>query len=205
MDFYGIFKSVIFLFVLLNPFLIVIYLVDVVKCKPKKDFIKILTQAGFISFIVFSLFAVLGDTIFRNIFNANFSSFQIFGGVIFLLIGIQFVFKGGAAIEGLRGESKHVAGAIAMPIFIGPGTISYSVILGEKLSKTESLISIAITLFLCVSILFILKSVYDKIHQKKEYLVEQYIDIAGRITALLIGTISIEMIMKGTSEWIKYF
>lgn len=195
-------KSILLLFVLLNPFLIIVYLVDVIKKKSLDKFGLILLRAGLISYIVFALFALLGDAIFSELFNARFASFQIFGGIIFLLIAIQFIFKGGAAIEALRGESKHIAGAIAMPIFIGPGTISYSVIIGQKLDKLHALLSIGITVFLCILIIYLLKLTYDRVQDKKEEWVEQYFEIAGRVTAFVIGTISIEMIMQGLSSWI---
>ena len=201
MDVHGIIKSVGLLLVLLNPFLIIVYLIDIVKKKSRNIFLKVLIRAGIISFIVFSLFALLGDSIFSEVFNASFASFQIFGGVIFLLTGIQFIFKGSASIESLRGEFRYVAGAIAMPIFIGPGTVSYSVIIGEQLDKLSSVLAIAITLILCISIIFLLKILHDKIHAKKEELIEQYIDIAGRVIAFLLGTISIELIMTGIQYW----
>ena len=199
-----IIRSVILLLVLLNPFLIIVYLIDIVKKKTTKEFSKILIRAGVISFTVFTLFAILGDTIFSHVFNASFASFQIFGGIVFLLTGIQFVFKGSASIESLRGESKHIAGAIAMPIFIGPGTISYSVIIGERLSKTNATLAIALTVIICISIIMLLKKLHDKIHKKKEELIEQYIDIAGRVIALLLGTVSIELIMSGVIFWINH-
>nr|WP_321450184.1 MarC family protein [uncultured Carboxylicivirga sp.] len=146
---------------------------------------------------------VTGDTIFKSVFNASFASFQIFGGVIFLLTGIQFVFKGSASIESLRGESKYVAGAIAMPIFIGPGTISYSVFIGERLSKPYAVLAIVLAVALCTSIILVLKYLHDKLQAQKEELIEQYIDIAGRVIALLIGTVSIELIMDGLAYWLK--
>jgi small neutral amino acid transporter SnatA (MarC family) len=189
------------LLVLLNPFLLIVYLIDIVKKKTLKTFSAILIRAGIISFIVFSAFAILGDSIFDNVFNARFASFQIFGGIVLLITGLQFVFKGNASIESLRGESRHIAGAIAMPIFIGPGTISYSVIIGEKLDKPSALIAITLAILLCISMIILLKQVHDRIHQKKEELIEKYIDIAGRVIALLIGTISIELIMSGLSYW----
>jgi len=116
---------------------------------------------------------------------------------------VQFVFKGSATIESLRGESKHIAGAIAMPIFIGPGTISYCVIIGERLNKTNALMSIAFSVIICISIIMLLKHLHDRIHKKKEELIEQYIDIAGRVIALLLGTVSIEVIMSGVIYWIN--
>ena len=198
-----ILRSIVLLIVLLNPFLIIVYLVDVIKKKPLKKFGSILIRAGIISVVVFSVFALLGDIIFSSLFQARFASFQIFGGVIFLLIGIQFIFKGSAAIETLRGESKYIAGAIVMPIFIGPGTLSYCIIIGQKLDKIAALLSIGLTVLICISIIYFLKLIYDRIHEQHEELVEKYFDVAGRITALVIGTISIEMIMQGLNSWIQ--
>ena len=64
----------------------------------------------------------------------EFVFFQIFGGIVFLLIGLQFVFRGPNAIEILRGEPDYLAGAFAMPVLIGPGTLSASVVVGNRLS-----------------------------------------------------------------------
>ncbi|GAF05277.1 hypothetical protein JCM21142_94004 [Saccharicrinis fermentans DSM 9555 = JCM 21142] len=49
----------------------------------------------------------------------------------------------------------------------------------------------------------LLKRLHDKIHGKKEELIEQYIDISGRVIALLLGTVSIELIMSGLIFWVK--
>ncbi len=203
MNISGIIKSVTLLLVLLNPFLIIVYLIDIVKKKSQKIFFKILIRAGVISLIVFSLFAILGDSIFKNVFNASFASFQIFGGVIFLITGIHFIFKGSASIESLRGESKYIVGAITMPIFIGPGTISYCVIIGKQLNKFDAILSISLAISLCITVILLLKKIHDFIQTKHEELIEQYIDIAGRVIAFLLGTISIELIMNGIHFWIN--
>ena len=63
---------------------------------------------------------------------AEFASFQIFGGVVFLLIGLQFVFRGPAAIEILNGKSEHLAGAIAMSVLL-KDTLKYLVVLWRYL------------------------------------------------------------------------
>lgn len=193
-----------FLLILLNPFLVIVYLIDIMRKLSFTRFRNVLIRAGIISTLVFILFALLGDVIFSDVIHANFASFQIFGGIVFLLIGLQFVFKGGTAIEGLRGESKYVAGAIAMPILIGPGTISYSVIIGEHLAKIDATLSIIIAITVSVSIMILLKRLHDYIQPKSEELIERYFDISGRITSLVIGTISIDMIMKGINAWMHH-
>lgn len=193
------------LLVLLNPFLVIVYLMDVVE---KLDFIlfsRVLMRAALISLIVFFVFAVLGDAVFSDIVHARFASFQIFGGIIFLLIGIQFVLRGDAAIEVLRGESEQLAGAIAMPVLIGPGTISASVIVGRRHDVLTACAAILLAVFLTVVIMLSLKRLHDYVRPRNEPLVQRYIEITGRITALFIGTVSVEMIMRGIAAWIDIF
>lgn len=191
--------------VLLNPFLLIIYLIDVVEKLDKRQFTVVLIRAGLIATAVFCCFAVLGDAVFSKIMQAEFSSFQIFGGVVFLLIGLQFVFRGPKAIELLRGESMQLTGAIAMPILIGPGTISASVIIGERHDALIACTTVLTSVMISMLIMIALKSLHDYVKPKKEKLIQRYIEISGRVTALFVGTISIEMIMQGLSTWIKKF
>ncbi len=196
-------RSATLMLVLLNPFLVIIYLIDVVQKLEFRAFCGVMLKAAAISLAVFWSFAVLGDAVFSDIVQAEFASFQIFGGIIFLLIGLQFVFKGVTSIEMLRGDSENLAGAIAMPIFIGPGTISASVIAGERHNPMLACGAILLAVGLSVVIMMGLKRMHDYVRPRREPLVQRYIEIAGRITALFVGTISIEMIMRGIGVWMK--
>ncbi len=194
-------RSTALLLVLLNPFLVIVYLIDVLEKLDRRDFTKVLIRAGLISTGVFWAFALLGDAIFSSLVQAEFASFQIFGGVVFLLIGLQFVFRGPTAIEILRGESAHVAGAIAMPVLIGPGTISASVIIGERLDPLPAMAAVALSLIISIVIMIGLKAGHDWVRPRREPLVQRYIEIGGRITALFAGTVAVEMIMTGIQSW----
>ncbi|HAI13107.1 MAG TPA: hypothetical protein DCM28_15475 [Phycisphaerales bacterium] len=198
-----IIQSCLLLFMLLNPFLVILYLIDIIKQHDKKTFAINLIKAGLYSSIIFSVFAVVGDVIFRDIIQAQFASFQIFGGVIFLIIGIQFVLKGTNAIETLRGDMTDVATSIAMPILVGPSTISAAVLMGKKLDPGIAIAAIFGTVFLSVAVMIVLKFIHDKIQTKYESLIQKYIEVAGRILALYIGTISIDMIMRGVTSWLN--
>ncbi|MCA9112189.1 MAG: MarC family protein, partial [Planctomycetaceae bacterium] len=188
-------RSVLLLLALLNPFLVIVYLLDAVETLDRLTFSRVLLRAVLIAGVIFSCFAVAGDVIFSSIIQAEFASFQIFGGVVFLLIGLQFVFRGPTAIEIVRGESKYLAGAIAMPVLIGPGTLSASVIIGKRLSPLAACGAIIIALIISVAVMILLKSLYDYVRTAHEELVQRYIEIAGRVTALYVGTVSVEMIM----------
>ena len=196
-------KSFLLLFMLLNPFLLIIYLVDLVQEMEFRDFSRVLNRAGWISSGIFIVFALLGDLIFQNLLQAQFASFQIFGGIIFLVIGMQFVFKGPDAIKSMRGKPEHIAGAIAMPIMIGPGTVSASILAGQKLQPLWAIAAILLAVGLVVIIMIGLKKLHDIVRTRNEPLIERYVEVAGRIVALVIGTYSIEMIMQGLSHWMN--
>ena len=198
-------KSAALMFVLLNPFLLIIYLTDVVQKLNQTEFNQVLLRASIISSVVFCIFAVLGDAIFVRFMQVEFASFQIFGGIVFFLIGLQFVFRGTSAVEILQGESQHLAGAIAMPVFIGPGTISAAVVIGKKHDPIVACIIVVSMALLCAIVLVLLKKLHDVILPRKEAIVTRYIEIAGRVTALIVGTIAIDMIMRGIRVWIGKF
>ena len=174
-------RSSALLLVLLNPFLLIIYLIDVVQKLERCQFTRVLVRAGLVATAVFWLFAVLGDAVFSNVMQAEFASFQIFGGVVFLIIGLHFVFRGPTAIEMLRGESEHLAGAIAMPILIGPGTISASVIIGKRHDPIPACATVLTAVVVSLLIMIGLKTLHDYVRPKHEPMIHRYIEITGRI------------------------
>jgi len=198
-----IIRSSALLLVLLNPFLVIVYLVDLVEKLEDQDFNRVLLRAGMISTVVFWCFVILGDAIFSSVIQAEFGSFQVFGGIVFLLIGLQFVFRGPKAIEILQGESQHIAGAVAMPVMIGPGTISASVVIGERHSPLVAMGIVFATIVISIIVMMALKKLHDFVRPRNEALVQRYIEIAGRITALFIGTVAVEMIMQGLNSWMN--
>lgn len=198
-------QSTALLLALLNPFLVIVYLSDVVQTLDRRTFRRVLFRGGLIAGVVFGCFALAGDAIFSGIIQAEFASFQIFGGIVFLLIALQFVFRGPTAIEILRGESEYLAGAIAMPVLIGPGTLSASVFIGKQLSPLAACGAIFLALLISVAVMILLKVLHDYVRMTDGRLVERYIEIAGRITALYVGTVSVEMIMQGMRAWVQKF
>lgn len=193
------------LLALLNPFLVVVYLLHIVQTLDGNTFRRVLLRAALMAGVVFICFAIAGDAIFSAIIQAEFASFQIFGGIAFLLIGLQFVFRGPTAIEILRGESKSIAGAIAMPVLIGPGTLSACVVVGKQLVPLVACAAIIVALLISTTIVILLKTLHDQVRAANGELIERYIDIAGRVTALYVGTVSVEMIMQGVRSWVQKF
>ena len=92
-----------------------------------------------------------------------------------------------------------------MPVLIGPGTISASIIIGKRHDYLIACVAVLLAVTISIIIMLLLKSVYDAVLPRQERLVQRYVEIAGRITALYVGTVSVEMIMQGLRSWAKTF
>ncbi|QDS99842.1 MarC family protein [Adhaeretor mobilis] len=154
-------RAVAILLALLNPFLVIVCLLDVVQTLDRIAFRRVLLRAALIAAAVFGYFALAGDALLTGIIQADFASFQVFGGIVFLLIGLQFVFSGPTGIEMLRGEPEYLSDAIAMPVLIGPGTLSASVIVGKTLSPLAACGAIIVALMISVAVMILLKVLHD--------------------------------------------
>jgi small neutral amino acid transporter SnatA (MarC family) len=195
-------ESAALLLLLLNPFLLTIYLLDLVQSLDTSSFARVLLRAGLIATAVFALFAIAGDAVFSRLFQARFASFQVFGGLLFLVVGLRFALTGRAAIEALRGEPEQVAGAVAMPFMIGPGTVGASVIVGGRMNPVAAVFAVVSAVALTVVVVVSLKILHDRFHAGRERLVQRYVEVVGRASALVVGTFAVEMIMRGLAGWI---
>lgn len=166
-------------------------------------FSRILLRGALISTVVFCLFVWSGDAFFTNFLQVSFAAFQIFGGLIFAIFGLRFVFHGADSVLEMRGPPEHLAGAVAMPFMIGPGTVSASVLIGFRLPMVEALLAIVTAMTIVVVTLVIFKVLHDSVSLRNARLVDRYVEIMGKISGLIIGTIAVEMILRGLGEWLK--
>lgn len=196
-------QAFLFFLALLNPFLLSLYLLDLIVRLPPRLFTRVLSRGVLIGGAVFTLFALTGDALFSTLLQVDFSSFQIFGGLLFLLVGIDFFFHGPQALAGLRGEHgepEHLAGSIAMPFLIGPATVSAAIMIGSRLSRGEALAVVWLTMLAVVAGLVALKYAHDHMRERNARLVDRYVDITGRVSALMIGTFAVQMIVTGLQQ-----
>lgn len=196
-------QSFLLIFVLLNPFILSVYLLTVIKEVPLVQFTRIMIRAGMFSFVVFFLFAWLGEVIFDSVLQVRFLSFMIFGGITFLIIGVRLILGVGPAMSVINPHSAEVAGAIAMPFIVGPGTISASVIAGTQLGLFWSTLAIALGLVAALGSIILFKWVHDVVKTRSEKYMERYVEIAGRITALFTGSFAVDMILRGIERWVE--
>jgi small neutral amino acid transporter SnatA (MarC family) len=103
------------LLVILNPFALAVYLIDLFRSLRLGEVFAVLARAVAIGGVVFSIFAWSGQKVFTDVLQIRFAAFQVFGGIVFLVMALRFMLTGSQTLVALRGSPGHVAGAIAMP------------------------------------------------------------------------------------------
>jgi len=188
--------------VILNPFALTVYLGNVLHEKSTRLVGSIMLRASLISGAVFVLFALLGNRIFQDVLQVRFAAFELFGGILFLVIALRFMLSGGDTLVALRGTPAHIAGSVAMPFMIGPGTVSAAVLAGSRLSWPRAVVAIAAALGVTLATVVVIKVVLDRVRERNSGLVERYSELTGRITAVVVGTIACEMIFRSLDTWL---
>jgi len=195
-------KSSVLLFVILNPFLMTIYLIPIAQKLKPTGFRRVLLHAGIIGSLVFAFFAWTDDLVFTNLLQVNFASFLIFGGAIFVFIGLRFVLTGPETVQQLYGKAEHVLGAIAMPFMIGPGTVSASVLAGARHSPLVAFLAVLLGVTATVVFVLVLSQILDHLRAHREALFQRYVDLVGRMSAIVMGTIAVQMILNSLDLWL---
>ena len=154
-------------------------------------------------FIVLTSFALLGSLIFR-FFGITLPAFEIAGGIILLLMGLEMLQAHRSGTHETPGETeegmaKEDAGIIPLgiPMLAGPGAIStVMVLMGPSPGWWRTLtIFIAITIT-SVASFFILSAA----HRVRRFLGETGIRILMRLMGLLLTAIAVQFMVNGLAD-----
>lgn len=193
------------LIVLINPLYaaMAVFLISTRK-QPLAQSIHYAATACLSTFLIITVCAVCGSTIL-SILGISVGAFQMAGGILIFLIALNIMNGDGNPTkpneEDLPEElirSKHTASAVvplAMPLLIGPGGISTTIVYASNASSTFQILSIVLAGGLVSLINFGLLMASKRINA---LLGDTGIDIITRIMGLLLAAVAIEIFASGT-------
>ncbi len=160
-------------------------------------------KASLTALIVLAAFAFAGEYIFR-LFGITLPAFEIAGGIILLLIGLDMLEAKRSPTQEVTGDataaaSKEDAGIVPMgiPMLAGPGAItSVMVLVGQAQTRWQMaaiLISIAVTAAICLLVL----GNSDKVVR---LLGDTGIRILVRIMGLLLVALAVQYFVNGLAD-----
>jgi multiple antibiotic resistance protein len=184
----GIIYSFAALFIILDPLLSVPIFAAMTKGQPaaeihKQAFIAVAVAGG-----LMYLFLIFNKTIF-DILGLNLPSFQIAGGILLFLLGIQYAL--GIEIGHCKERAKTAVGVvIGTPLLCGPGTITTVMLLSRDYGLLIPFIAITLSLLATWLVLY-----YSEFIQR--ILGEVVTDIMGKVLGMLVAAIAVKIIAAG--------
>jgi len=191
-------SSIVEFLVMLNPFALFLYLEPIRKDLSHRDFMMVILKATLISFSVCLLFFFSGDLFFRRIFNIDFESFRIFGGIIIFSYAYFYIVKGQKALIIIKENLDDLASEIALPFMVGAGTISLSILLAHDHAFVKGSIALSVIFVINFLVIFLLKKLRDSIETRKfKTAFDKNMEVLLRLNGFFIGAIGINMVLMG--------
>ena len=179
-------KSFITLFVIMDPFGNLPILISLMKGMKEKERTKNIYRAVLVASILLFIFLFFGVYIFK-FFNISINSFIIAGGIILLIVGIQYVL----GLRFLKEKSIDIASVpLGTPLLTGPGVITSTIILVNEYGMLITAIAAIATLAATLIILRFSSHIYRLIG-------EHWSNVLSRIMGLILAAIAVEFIRKG--------
>jgi small neutral amino acid transporter SnatA (MarC family) len=167
----------------------------VIEDLPLREFIRVLVGASLTALAIFSVFTVVGESVLVNLLGVHVDALRVFGGIIFFVVGYNYVTKGFETAVALRGSLKGLPAAIALPFMVGAGTITQAILISKYHAVASCISILALGVAISFVVVVIFKLIHDHMRGPWEKLFNRYVNILARVNGLLIGAISTEMIL----------
>ncbi|MED2973893.1 MarC family protein [Fictibacillus sp. B-59209] len=157
-------------------------------------------KAAIISFIILTVFLLLGNLIF-SFFGITIHAFRVAGGILIFGIAYNLLHAKTSKAQSLHHQEQKEAELkddisitpLALPIIAGPGTIA-SVMAHTSSHSLENLGSVFISYILVLAATFILFFYSTSIITK---LGENGLNVISRLMGLILAVMAIQMIAEG--------
>lgn len=184
--------------VMINPIALFLYLLPIMEELEHKEFAKVMFKATLTSFMIYFLFFLFGDVLFTKVFQINFESFRIFGGVVLFSFAYFYIVKGQKAMLRMKENLDDLANEIALPFMVGAGTISLAILMKEKLDYALGIGTLVVATFVSFNIVMALKFVRDRLkNERLRIAFDKNMEIAVRLNGFFVGAIGIDMMNTG--------
>jgi len=186
-------KAVIALFIIVDPFGNVPIFIGLTEKIGETERKKVFNTATLVAIVLLLVFAFTGQEIFL-IFGISIYSFEVAGGLLLVIISIRILISG--SLHGGE-ESTESLGAvpIAMPLLVGPGAITATILNLQPFGTVVTIISVLVVLLLTWIILRQVGSVY-------RFLGKTGSMVIARVMSLLIAAIAVQYILSGISHFL---
>ncbi|MEO6803675.1 MAG: MarC family protein [Granulicella sp.] len=188
------------IFFLVDPFAALPTFLAVTEGSDKARRRRMAWKASLTACVFLSAFAVAGQYIFR-LFGITLPAFEIAGGVILLLIGLDMLEAKRSATQESIGDTvaasaKEDAGIVPLgiPMLAGPGAITSVMVLVGQAQTRWQMVAILASIFITAGICYLVLGNSDKVARA---LGDTGIRILVRIMGLLLVALAVQYFVNG--------
>jgi multiple antibiotic resistance protein len=185
-------KGVIALFIIVDPLGNIPIFLSLTEKMSREERRRTFRTATLVGLVLLLCFALAGHEIFR-FFGITIYSFMIAGGILLLIIAVRILISGGWK-ESLASSESIGAVPIAVPLLVGPGAITTTILTLQSSNIIVTLASVLITFGIVWAVLRFIEPIYNFLGKTGSTVIE-------RILAMFIASIAIGYILEG----LKYY
>jgi len=187
-------RAIIALFIIVDPFGNIPIFVGLTENITEAQRRKTFNTAMLVAFILLLVFAFTGQEIF-TIFGVSIYSFEVAGGILLLIIAVRILISG---FHEPTEESPESLGAvpIAMPLLVGPGAITTSILNLQAYGIIISILAVIIVLSVTWVILRFIDGIYKVLGKTGSVVI-------ARVMALIIAAIAVQYILTGITHFVQ--
>jgi multiple antibiotic resistance protein len=191
------------IFFLVDPFAALPTFLAVTADQDSRRRLRTARKASLTAWVVLTTFACIGKYIFR-LFGISLPAFEIAGGVILLLIGLDMLEAKRSPTQETRKEtqaaaSKDDAGIVPMgiPMLAGPGAIATVMVLVGQVQNAWQMVSILGAVAITAAICFLVLGSADRVAR---VLGQTGIRILVRVMGLLLVALAVQYFVNGFAD-----
>ena len=186
-------KAAIVLFIIVDPFGNIPIFMGLTEKLTISERRKIFNTAILVGIALLLVFAFTGQEIF-TIFGISINSFQVAGGLLLLITSLKILVSGSLyentdTVEGLG------AVPIAMPLLVGPGAITTTILNFQAYGILVSIVSVLIVMLLTWLILRYVNPIYRVLGKTGSVVI-------ARVMSLLLAAIAVQFILIGIAHYL---
>ena len=187
-------KAVIVLFIIVDPFGNIPIFIGLTESMTELQKRKIFNTACIVGAILLFVFAFTGQEIF-NIFGVSIYSFEIAGGILLLIVSIRILASGASQRENVESPESLGAVPIAIPLLVGPGAITTTILNLQDYDIYVAALSVLIVMAVTWVILRFMGRIYRVLGKTGSLVI-------ARVMALLIAAIAVQYVLVGVTHFL---
>ena len=185
-------RAIISLFIIVDPFGNIPVFVGLTKNMTEAQRKKTYNTAMLVAFVLLLVFAFTGQEIL-TIFGLSIYSFEVAGGILLLIIAVRILISG--FHESTESPESLGAVPIAMPLLVGPGAITTTILNLQAYGIAITILAVIIVLSVTWAILRNINGIYKVLGRTGSLVI-------ARVMALIIAGIAVQYILAGITHFI---